>query len=144
MIETGRTKGLARDARGVAALEFAIVAPLLITFLGGILIYGIYFATLHNLQQLVAEAGRATIAGLDDPERERLARRQIDATIGDYPLLKRAHMQVTARTDPTSPERYVVSIAYDATHLGLSAFGSLLPQPPEHIERTAIIRKGGA
>lgn len=144
MIETGRAeRRLARDARGVAALEFAIIAPVLILLVGGILIYGLYFATLHNLQQLVAEASRATVAGLDDTERERLATEQIDAAIGDYPLLRRAYMQVTARTDPASPDRYLVSIAYDATHLGLSAFSGLLPQPPQHIERTAIVRKGG-
>lgn len=145
MIKTGRTiRNLARDRRGIAAVEFAIIAPVLIMFLGGVMIYGIYFATLHNLQQLVAEASRATIAGLTDQERSQLARAQIDAAIGNYPLLKRAHMRVEARTDSDGADRYFVSIIYDASHLGLSSFGALLPQPPNRIVRTAVIRKGGA
>jgi Flp pilus assembly protein TadG len=138
-----QARRFSRDRRGAAAAEFAIVAPLLFVFLGGILVYGLYFATIHSLQQLVAEAGRASIAGLDDAERETLARAQIDGTIASYALLRREHMQVRAATDPGAADRYTVSIVYDATHLGLNAFGALLPQPPNHIARNAVIRKGG-
>lgn len=131
------------DRRGVAALEFAILAPFLIMFVGGILIYGLYFATLHSLQQIVAEAGRASIAGLDDAERDALARAQIDATIASYALLRRDRLTVTAATDPSASDRYTVAVIYDASHLGLNAFGALLPEPPSRIARAAVIRKGG-
>lgn len=134
----------ANDRRGIAAIEFAIVSPILIMLLGGVLIYGLYFATLHSLQQLVAEASRATIPGLTDAERETLATSQIDNTIQQYPLLKRQFLTVRAATDPLSADRYIVAVNYDARHLGLDSFGAILPQPPDRIERAAIIRKGGA
>jgi Flp pilus assembly protein TadG len=51
-----------KDERGVAALEFAIVAQLLMLLLYGMLSYGFVFALDHNLSQASAEAARATIS----------------------------------------------------------------------------------
>ena len=43
---------VASDRRGVAAIEFAILAPLLILMIAAILIYGDYFIMAHSIQQL--------------------------------------------------------------------------------------------
>ncbi|WP_342362706.1 TadE/TadG family type IV pilus assembly protein [Terrarubrum flagellatum] len=144
MIKAAKLRKLQRDARGVAAIEFAIIAPILLLMLCGIFVYGLYFATLHGLQQIVAEASRASIAGLTDVEREQLAKAQINGTISNYGLLDRQYLQVRAATDPTASDRYIITVTYDATHLGLDAFGAILPQPPNHITRSSVIRKGGA
>ena len=55
-------RGRLKDERGVAALEFAIVAQLLMLLLYGMLSYGFVFALDHNLSQASAEAARATIS----------------------------------------------------------------------------------
>lgn len=51
-----------KDERGVAALEFAIVAQLLMILLYGMLSYGFVFALQHNLNQAASEAARATLS----------------------------------------------------------------------------------
>jgi Flp pilus assembly protein TadG len=48
-----------RSERGVAALEFAIVAQLLLLLLYGMLMYGFVFALDHNITQAAAEGARA-------------------------------------------------------------------------------------
>jgi Flp pilus assembly protein TadG len=50
------------EERGVAALEFAICAQLLLLLLYGMLSYGFVFALQHNLNQAATEAARATLS----------------------------------------------------------------------------------
>ena len=51
-----------RSERGVAALEFAIVAQLLLLLLYGMLMYGFVFALDHNITQAAAEGARAAVS----------------------------------------------------------------------------------
>ncbi len=61
----------ARD--GAIAVEFAMIAPIFLMIIFGILIYGSYLAVIHGVQQLAAEAARSSIAGLNETERSSLA-----------------------------------------------------------------------
>ena len=66
--------GRQREAQaGSAAIEFALVAPVFLAMLLGILVYGLYFGLSHSVEQLAAQAARVSVAGLDDQERETLA-----------------------------------------------------------------------
>jgi Flp pilus assembly protein TadG len=47
-----------RCRRGASAVEFAIVFPLFLFALFGIVMYGAYLAVVHGVQQLAAEAAR--------------------------------------------------------------------------------------
>ena len=58
----GHVRSRLKDERGVAALEFAIVAQLLLILLYGMLSYGFVFGLQHNLTQASADAARATIS----------------------------------------------------------------------------------
>jgi Flp pilus assembly protein TadG len=51
-----------RSERGVVALEFAIVAQLLILLLYGLITYGFVFALDHNITQAAAEGARHAIS----------------------------------------------------------------------------------
>jgi len=53
---------LIKSERGVAALEFAIVAQLLMLLLYGMLTYGFVFALDHNITQSAAEGARFAIS----------------------------------------------------------------------------------
>ena len=54
-----------RRDRGAAAVEFALVSPLLLGMLFGVIDYGLYFADVVTVQQGVGDAARAaTIAPL--------------------------------------------------------------------------------
>jgi Flp pilus assembly protein TadG len=51
-----------RSERGVAALEFAIVAQVLFLLLYGMILYGFIFALDHNMTQSAAEGARSAIS----------------------------------------------------------------------------------
>jgi len=53
---------LTRSEKGAAALEFAIVAQLLILLLYGMITYGFVFALDHNITQAAAEGARSVIS----------------------------------------------------------------------------------
>lgn len=137
------TLSFARDQRGTAAIEFGLTLPIFLVLVLGVLVYGLYFGVAHGVQQLAAEAARASVAGLSETERAEIARRNVNETLGNYPLLRSGQMSVEGRNDPADPQRFIVTIEYDASHLGLAAFSGLLPTPPEAIRREAIVRRGG-
>jgi Flp pilus assembly protein TadG len=59
------TRSRLKDERGVAALEFAIVAQLLMLLLYGMLSYGFVFAVDHDITHAAAEGARATLTQPD-------------------------------------------------------------------------------
>lgn len=137
---------LLRDFRrdgGSAAVEFGMVLPVFLVIVVGVLVYGLFFGVVHGVQQLAAEAARASLAGITEDERARIADQTMRATIGNYIFLKAPNAAIRSRLDPEDPARFLVTIRYDATHLGLNAFAAFLPVPPESIERTAVVRRGG-
>lgn len=72
---TGAT--LARGERGAAIVEMALVLPLLLALLMGILVYGQYFMLAHNVQQAANDGARASIIGLDPADRRGIAGRAV-------------------------------------------------------------------
>ncbi|MBD3832973.1 MAG: pilus assembly protein [Brevundimonas sp.] len=128
-----------RDRRGVAAIEFAIVAPLLIMMMFGMIMYGSWFWMAHSVQSMASEGARAAIAGLDPAEREQLARAFVGLQVGDLGLdSAKAAVEVES-----TPNVIRVNIAYDASDHPLMALSGLIPSPPKIIRRTAVVRLGG-
>jgi Flp pilus assembly protein TadG len=132
-----------RDRSGAAAIEFTIVGPLFFMVLLGVLIFAIYFGTVHSVQQLAAEAARATVQGLTETERAELAQNQIKNIVGSYPLIDPNYLTVTAATSPSDANLFNVSISYDASRSIVFAFEGLIPMPPKTIARSAVVRRGG-
>ena len=128
---------------GVSAVEFAIVAPLFILILGGILLYGVYFGVALSVSQVAAEAARASIAGLDDTERGQLAHTRADEMVASNPMLDAGRIDVDAASDPGNSQTFVVTINYDASNLPIFAFAGLVPSPSHTIVRTSSVRRGG-
>jgi Flp pilus assembly protein TadG len=131
-----------RDRSGVAAIEFAIVGPLFFVVLLGVLIFAIYFGTVHSVQQIAAEAARATVQGLTEAERAALAQSQVDSIVSGYPLIDRNYLTVSAATSPSDANLFNVSISYDASRSIVFAFEGLIPMPPKTIARSAVVRRG--
>jgi Flp pilus assembly protein TadG len=53
----------ASDRSGASVVEFALISPLFLLMLAGIVDYGSYFSTAHGVQQMVNDAARTAIAG---------------------------------------------------------------------------------
>lgn len=110
----------------------------------GAVVFGLYFGVAHSLQQLASEAVRASVPGLSEQERGDLARRFVASAIGSYGLLRVDALTIGAAFEPSDPNLFTVTLGYDASGLGLSAFSGFVPIPIDHLERRATIRRGGA
>lgn len=128
---------------GASAVEFAIVFPIFLLVLFGIICFGAYLTVVHGVQQLTAEAARASIAGLNDSERLSLARDNITANVVSYPLLSPSRVAVNAAsTDPVTGT-FTVTVQYDASEMFIFSLPGLVPAPNPIITRTSAIQRGG-
>lgn len=128
-----------RDRRGVAAMEFAMVAPFLLLMMCGLVVYGGWFWMAHSVQSLASEGARAAIAGLDPAEQETLARNFVETQVAGLGLqAERASVQVESTTAVIR-----VNVAYNLSDHPLMALSALVPSPPRMIRRTAVVRLGG-
>lgn len=135
-----RARRFSPATQGSAAVEFAIIGPILLLMLSGIFTYGGYFLTAHTVQQITNDAARAAIAGLDDTERATLAREAVNAGLSTQTFMRGevSHLELARSGASLS-----VAITYDASHDLYWAFASLLPVPSPQISRRATIRLGG-
>lgn len=130
---------LARSDRGASAVEFALVAPLFLLILLGILAYGGYFWRAHALQQVANDAARAAIAGLTAPERASIARATVQSEIGRLGGIEPARAAVTVSEEE---DAILVTLAYDARQDVFFQL-PLVPMPAPVISRIAAVRLGG-
>jgi Flp pilus assembly protein TadG len=131
------------DNRGAAALEFAILAPICLLFMAGMLAYGIYFGAAHSLQQLAADAARTSVAGLDAAERGNLVASFLDHNADGYALIERANLSYEIGPKPNDPDEYRVILHYDASNLPIWNLYPPLPLPSSTITYTSVVRLGG-
>ena len=128
--------------RGVSAVEFAMLLPVFLALVFGIVVFGSYLALVHGLQQLAAEAARSSIAGINSSERSSIATNYVSANIGTYPLISPNNVSVSAAVSGTDPNVFVVTVSYNAAGMFLFSL-PFVPTPPSTIIRSAAIPFGG-
>lgn len=129
---------LVSDRRGTAIIEFAILLPVLIALLTGMICYGLYFGAAHSVQQLSADAARHSIAGETLAERQAMVTGFVNANGPSYFLVKPERLsEVSATAQPGG--RLRVRISYNATWLPIFGFSALVPLPPGTITRDCVI-----
>lgn len=135
----GILRRLPRDRRGTALTEFALVAPLLLTVILGIVGYGGYFWKAHGLQQVANDAARAALAGLTADERGGIARAVVRTGLTGLAGIapNRTTVDVTE-----ADETITVRLAYDGAREPIFHLG-LVPMPDSTIRRSAAVRLGG-
>lgn len=142
-VQNSRTTALFRECRAASAVEFAFIAPVFLVLLFGIVAFGSYLGIVHGIQQLTAEAARASIAGLSDDERLTLARDNIASNVNSYPMLSSTRLTVqSASTDPATGT-FKVTVQYDASDMFIFNLPHIVPMPNGVIVRTAAIQRGG-
>ena len=135
--------GFRRDQSASTAVEFAFVAPILLLLLFGIIGYGHAFGVYHGVQQLAAEAARASVAGLDDAERERLARAFVTRSIGSYAFLQPDKLTVRTTSLGAPSPSFEVAITYDYSDSAFNRLASIIALPLPVVERRAVVQRGG-
>jgi Flp pilus assembly protein TadG len=128
--------------RGVAAVEFAMLLPVFLVMIFGIVIFGSYLTLVHGVQQLAAEAARSSIAGMSDSERSSIATSYVTSNVSTYPLIIANHVTVNAATSGSDPNVFVVTVSYDASSMLIYSL-PFVPAPPSPIVRSAAIPFGG-
>jgi Flp pilus assembly protein TadG len=128
--------------RGASAVEFAMLLPLFLALVFGIVIFGSYLAVVHGLQQLAAEAARSSIAGMSASERSSIATSYVSTNVGTYPLITANQVSVNAATSPSDPNVFVVTVTYNASGMFIYSL-PFVPAPSSTIVRSAAIPFGG-
>ncbi len=131
------------DETGTSAVEFAIISQVFILLMFGMISYGIYFGAAHSVEQLVADAARASVAGLDANERKKLAKDYIDNNANQYMLLQKSNLKVDVESREDNGLQLDVSVQYDAANLPIWNLKLPLPVPQSVISRRSTIRIGG-
>jgi Flp pilus assembly protein TadG len=142
-LRNGPERYLPAAEAGAAALEFAILAPVMLLFTAGMMAYGIYFGAAHSLQQLAADAARTSVAGLSDAERASLVGAFLDADADGYVFIDRRRLSYAVAPDAGDPDEYRVTLSYDARTLPIWNLYLPLPLPKRTISFSSTIRMGG-
>ena len=129
-----------KDESGTAAIEFAIVGPVLVLLLMGMLAYGGYFWLAHAVQQTANDSARAAVAGLNASERQSLAQATMTTDLGASDVLAAQNATLTVNNGTNS---ITVTVSYDASQSPFFALNHLLPMPSPTIARSATVMIGG-
>lgn len=84
----GFSSRAAENDRGIAALEFAIIAPLLFLLVFGILRVGYALGVQHSLTQLAASAAREALPASGEQKRADIVQHYVENHAADYALLR--------------------------------------------------------
>lgn len=132
-----------RHDRGTAVIEFAILTPVYLLMVTGMLAYGVYFGAAHALQQLAADAARTAIAGVNEAERNALVEQFLAHNAAAYMILDPARLEHEIGDHPTDANQYVVQLRYEAIDLPIWNLYPPLPLPSSTLSYGASIRRGG-
>ena len=119
------------------------MAPVFLVLLFGLIAFGSYLAIVHGIQQLTAEAARASIAGLSEAERLSLAQDNIASNVGSYPMLSANRLTVQSAGTDSATGTFKVTVQYDASNMFIFNLPHIVPMPDSIIVRTAVIQRGG-
>ncbi len=135
-------RGLA-DRSGATAVEMALLAPIYIFLLMGMVAFGIYLGASHSVQQLASDAARASISGLDQAERQIIANGFIARNAEGYAFVDPLKLRVRVADSETDPSQFGVAVAYDARDLPSRTQLRVHPFPDTTYARRSANRIGG-
>ncbi|WP_398481790.1 TadE/TadG family type IV pilus assembly protein [Tardiphaga sp.] len=139
---TSYRKTFASCRRGSSAVEFAMLLPVFLTIVFGIVVFGSYLAVIHGVQQLAAEAARSSVAGMTEAERSSLASTYVTNNAATYPLINPTKLTTAAATSPSNANVFVVTVNYDAAGMFICTL-PFVPKPATLVTRSASIPYGG-
>lgn len=142
-LKTNAIPRFRRSNTGTSAVEFALLAPVFILILLGMVAYGIYFGASNSVQQIAADAARTALAGLNQTERQTLVASFLSNNASGYPFVDASKLTYQANDSTADGNQFVVSIQYDARNLPIWNLFPRLVMPNTTISRRSTIRVGG-
>ena len=136
-------RSLLASTSGVAALEFAIVGPVFIFMMIGMMCFGLYYTYIHEVEELAGAAARASIAGLNAAERTSLARQYVANAAANAPFLHAADLTVSTATTGTPATVFAVTVTYNLRSTPIPVLASLVSTSATSITRTCSVQFGG-
>ena len=133
---------LLRCERGLAALEFVVLAPVLLTLVFAIMIYSIYFTALQGVRQAAAEGARAAVAGLSTAERTGLATARAREVVDSYGMMLGGGGTATITTVPQGTGAFLVTVSYNMSGSPIMRYGSFVPLPTPNVQATVTVTNG--
>ena len=121
-------------------MEFALLMPLLLAIVFGIITYGLYFTVLIAVTEAAAVGARASVAGLDCTERQNLATAAVNSFFSDYGGFLTTTPPVTTTCGTGT---FQVAVSYDITNFNLGLMGGFVPVPSTNPSATVTVSTGG-
>jgi Flp pilus assembly protein TadG len=135
-------RSLRTSRRGIAAVEFALLAPGLLMIAFGVIVYSIYFTAVIGVRQAASEGARAAMAGLSTAERMTLAQTRAGQVLGNYGSLLGGNLpQVSAA--PDSLGVFKVTVTYDMSNSPIMRYGGFVPLPDKTVQASVLVTNGG-
>ena len=143
MRATARPLGrLLKCDRGIAALEFVVLAPVLLLLVFSIIIYSIYFTALLGVRQAAAEGARAAVAGLSTAERTTLATARAQQVVNTYGTMLGGGASPVITTTAQGTGGFSVKVSYNMSASPIMRYGNFVPLPSPLVEATVTVTNG--
>ncbi len=127
--------------RGLAALEFALLAPALLMLAFGIVIYSLYFTTQFGVRQAASEGARASLQALSGPERTQLATERAQEVAAAYGSLLGVGTSPTITASGDS-DVFTITVSYDISNSPIMNYAGFVPLPSSTISSTVKVTNG--
>jgi len=127
---------LLRDERGAALVEMAMVLPVLMLLIMGIIVYGQWLACANALQQSANEGARASLSGLSQEERALTARETVADSLSHYDSIDQRKVVIGIQDDGTTLN---VTVNYDMSDQSVMKL-PFVPIPDKVVSRSAAVR----
>ena len=139
-----RTVRLLKCEQGIAALEFAVLAPALLALVFSIIVYSIYFTAVIGVRQAAAEGARAAVAGLSSTERVSLAQARALEVMTSYgAMLGGGRQPVITAGAGTTTGTFQVQVSYDMSGSPIMRYGNFIPLPSSNVQASVVVTNGG-
>ncbi len=134
-----RAISFAQREDGAVAVEFALVLPLLLAILFGIVCFGQYFAIANSLQQLAAEAARHSVLELAAAKRVEKANAFIADAQTRFPILRSGKVSHRVALRDISGPGIEVTLTYDLSGSAVDVVDGFLGLEIPDVSRSSYL-----
>lgn len=127
---------LLRDQRGAALIEMAMVLPVLMLLIMGIIVFGEWLACANALQQSANEGARASLSGLSQEERAQTARQTVTDSLSHYDGIDQRKVVIGVQDDGATVN---VTVNYDMSDQPVMKL-PFVPLPDKIVSRSSAVR----